>query len=130
MSVTDVHPSDLANPTTRDEGAPVSRAGSYVHFFPAVRLGDALASREDYQNKSWAEVEPEAQRQWEEQHERPWEEFREVARQAWEEVKANFLHGSAAAKDPDSYEAKFLNHFKTHYEESLDHYDSYAPAYY
>jgi hypothetical protein len=108
----------------------VSREGSYVHFFPAVRLGDALASREDYRDKSWVEVEAEAKHQWEEQHERPWEEFRDVVRQAWEKVKAQFLYGPDTVKDPDSYEAKFLNHFKTHYSESVDQYDSYAPAYY
>lgn len=108
----------------------ISREGSYVHFFPAVRLGDALASREDYRDKSWAEIEVEAQRQWEADHERPWEEFKEVVRQAWEEVRSQFLYGPEVTKDTDSYEVKFLNHFKAYYSESVYHYDNYAPAYY
>ncbi len=51
------------------ESGIISREGSYVHFWPAVRLGDALAGREDFRDKSWAEVEPEARRQWEAQQE-------------------------------------------------------------
>jgi hypothetical protein len=108
----------------------VSREGSYVHFWPAVRLGDALASRDDYRDRSWAEVEPEARAQWEAQHERPWEEFAEVVRQAWDYVKAQFLPGPDSSRNPDSYEAKFLNHFQHTYSDSLYHYDQYAPAYY
>jgi hypothetical protein len=108
----------------------ISREGSYVHFWPAVRLGDALAGREDFRDRPWAEVEPEARRQWEEQHERPWEEFREVVQQAWDHVKAQFLQGPETPRETDSYEAKFLNHFQRTYRDSLYHYDQYAPAYY
>jgi hypothetical protein len=121
---------DLRNLDGDEINRVIRHENSYVHFFPAVRLGSALAGREDYRDKPWAEVEPEAQHQWETEHKRPWEEFKEVVRQAWEGVKAQFLQGSEVLKEPDTYEAKFLNHYTNHYPDSLYHYDQYAPAYY
>jgi hypothetical protein len=131
MNMATVEPNNLRiRALAEGESGIISREGSYVHFWPAVRLGDALAGREDFRDKSWAEVEPEARRQWEAQQERPWEEFREVVHQAWRYVKAQFLQGPESPREADSYEAKFLNHFQDSYRESLFQYDQYAPAYY
>lgn len=110
---------------SRDDAALISRENSYVHYTPALRFGDSLASVERFQGKTWSQIEAEAQQLWEAKHERPWEEFKEVARQAWEEVAA----GKTGQKKDDTYEAMFRRHYRRNYADEQYDYSQYAPAY-
>lgn len=59
----------------------------YEQYERAYRYGYDLSYDPLFSNRTWAEVEPEARRYWEEQDERPWEQFKDAVRHAWEEVK-------------------------------------------
>ncbi len=101
----------------------------YVHYAPAVRYGIALATLERYRDKTWAEIEPEARREWEEKHERPWEEFEVLVRQAWEETRSQSLDPSQKTEDVNPYEAAFRDHYHTVYARRGYSYRQCAPAY-
>jgi uncharacterized protein (TIGR02271 family) len=49
----------------------------------AYNYGRTLASDPRYQDKDWAVIEPEAQRDWDTRHKGAWEEFKEKIRQAF-----------------------------------------------
>ncbi len=125
---------DRRNPETNvGESAETSidkdKGDTYLHYAPAVRFGNTLAVLERYRGKTWAEIEPEARRQWEADHERPWAEFKEVVRQAWEETRPQFLDEVEKTKDPTTYEAIFRRHFSTTYAKRGYPYAQCAPAY-
>jgi hypothetical protein len=101
----------------------------YAHYAPAVRYGIALATLERYYDKTWAEIEREAQRGWEEKQERPWEEFEVLVRQAWEETRSQPSDTSRTTEDRNSYEAAFREHYQTVYAHRGYSYREYAPAY-
>lgn len=60
---------------------------AYNQHQPAYRYGYDLATDYRYRDRPWDEVEPEAQRRWEEVNEGTWEEFKESVRHGWEELK-------------------------------------------
>lgn len=60
---------------------------SYDQYLPAYRYGYHLASNEQYNNRSWTEMEPEVRRRWEGTNKGTWEEFKDAIRHGWEEVK-------------------------------------------
>jgi hypothetical protein len=101
----------------------------YVHYAPAVRYGIALATLKRYQDKTWAEIEPEARREWEENHDRPWEEFEVLVRQAWEETRSQSLDSSQETEYLIPYEAMFREHYQTTYAPRGYSYRQCAPGY-
>ncbi len=112
-----------------DKTNPAIKNDSYIHFTPAMRLGDSLAGREELQGKSWTEIEPTARRLWEEKHHRPWREFSEIVRQSWARVKAQFAPEDVLAAPDNSYEAMFRQHYRQNYAGSNYNYDQFTPAY-
>jgi hypothetical protein len=103
--------------------------GSFVHYAQAQRYGIALAKFQEYRERTWEEIEPEARRQWEEKYERPWEEFAPIVRESWAEVKVQFPDHSPRVIDPDAYEVAFRTHFQRHYAGTRYGYRDAAPAY-
>jgi hypothetical protein len=65
-----------------------ARSGQpYNYYDMAYRYGYGLSHDPRFNNRSWAELEPEARRYWEEQHEGSWDQFKDAVRHSWEEVK-------------------------------------------
>lgn len=111
-----------------EERAAINRENSYIHFTPALRFGNALATLERYQDQTWDQIEPEAKQEWQTKHDRPWEEFAIVVRQAWEKVRGQFSEELQTGED-DTYEMAFLRHYETNFVESEHDYSKFAPAY-
>jgi uncharacterized protein (TIGR02271 family) len=53
---------------------------------PAHRYGESLARDERFRGAEWREVEPTAQREWDEQNAGPWDQFKDSVRGAWQRV--------------------------------------------
>jgi uncharacterized protein (TIGR02271 family) len=66
--------------------APASAGVNPVNDDYAYNYGRTLASDPRYQDKDWAAIEPEAQRDWNTRHKGAWEEFKDKIRQAWEKI--------------------------------------------
>lgn len=59
----------------------------YEDYEPAYRYGHALSSDERYRGRSWNEVEPEFQRDWESRYPgSAWERFKAAVRHGWERM--------------------------------------------
>lgn len=56
-------------------------------FQLGYRYGYNLANDERYRDRSWAEVEPEARREWEERNPATWSYFKDAIRFAWERAR-------------------------------------------
>ncbi len=59
----------------------------YDQYMPAYRYGYDLAVDPRYTGRSWMDVEPEAQRYWDEREPGAWERFKDAVRHAWNEVR-------------------------------------------
>ncbi|MFN8455339.1 MAG: YsnF/AvaK domain-containing protein [Anaerolineae bacterium] len=59
----------------------------YNYYSPAYRYGYNLANNAGYRDRSWAEIEPDIQRSWEERNQGTWERFKDSIRHGWEETK-------------------------------------------
>ena len=65
----------------------------YSEYAPAYRYGWESAAREDYQNRTFEEIEPNLQRDWEadrSRYPRPWSEMREAIRDAYNRTRGAF----------------------------------------
>jgi hypothetical protein len=58
----------------------------YDYYVPAYQFGYGIAGNARYKYSTWADVEPEAQRDWEREHPGTWDRFRAAIRAAWEDV--------------------------------------------
>jgi uncharacterized protein (TIGR02271 family) len=60
----------------------------YTDYEPAYRYGYTLATRPDWQGRTWTEIEADARRQWEREYrdQGPWEDFKDAVRHAWARV--------------------------------------------
>ena len=79
---------DYANEFRADHASRYgSQGGSYDDYDAAYRQGHAMASDSRYRGRSWAEVEADAERNW--QTSNPagsWQKFKDAVRHAWERV--------------------------------------------
>lgn len=67
-----------------------SQGGRYEDYTPAYRYGYGLASDARYQNRSWQDIEPDVQRDWETRYpDSAWERFKLAVRHGWERVTGN-----------------------------------------
>jgi hypothetical protein len=61
--------------------------GRYEDIEPAYRFGSESRSNQNYRGRSWNEVEPELQRDWQgRQADTPWEHVKAAIRHAWEKI--------------------------------------------
>src|SRR5579871_2712018 len=58
----------------------------YTMYDPAYRYGYTLAVDLRYRDASWAQIEPEAHRYWDENYPDTWDRVKDSVRDAWEEV--------------------------------------------
>ena len=63
-----------------------NRGYTFNQYVPAYRYGYDLANNNQYHNMEWNDVEPDAQRFWEERHPGTWDEFRDAIYHAWSSV--------------------------------------------
>jgi hypothetical protein len=60
---------------------------TYEDFAHAYRFGSYSASNQDYQGRSWDDIEPTLQRDWQESYpESAWEQFKNAIRTGWDRV--------------------------------------------
>jgi hypothetical protein len=89
---------EVLSPTVEEEywrenyrNRPYSKEGvDYSEYAPAYRYGWEAATREDYRNRTFEDVEPELQREWEAdiaRYQRPWSDMREAIRDAYNRVR-------------------------------------------
>jgi len=64
-----------------------SRGRTYDYYRPAYRYGYSLANDWRYRDRSWADVEADARRGWEESNVGLWDDFREAVHEGWESAK-------------------------------------------
>ena len=57
---------------------------SYEQFAPAYRYGNSLASDSYHREKGWADVEPVAEKDWEERNPGTWNQVKEAVHYGWE----------------------------------------------
>jgi len=112
-----------------NESAVIKKENSYVHYAPALRLGNSIAVLNRSKDQTWTEIEPEARRLWEAENKRPWDEFKEIVRQAWEETRLRFLDQPEKANILNTCEAAFKHHYKAYYAGSGYTYNQCAKAY-
>jgi len=98
--------------------------GDYTAYEPAYRYGYTLANDDRYRGRTWAEIEAEARRQWDEDHQDQglWEDFKDAVRHAWNSITGQ----------DDDYEAvheKFHRHYEENYADMDRPYLDYDPAY-
>jgi|GEM_PF-2890540 len=60
---------------------------TYDRYVPAYRYGYTLATGEPYRGKDWAEIEPEARREWEKRNPNTWDLFKDSIRYAWNKMR-------------------------------------------
>ncbi len=60
---------------------------TYEQYQPAYRYGYDLATNGRFRNRNWDEVEPEAQRYWNERNPGTWDQIKGAVRYAWDEIK-------------------------------------------
>lgn len=62
----------------------------YSYYEPGYRYGYDLASSPRYRGKKWSEIEPDAQREWDQQHAgMAWSDFRDTVRYGWERTASS-----------------------------------------
>jgi hypothetical protein len=92
---------EALNPTIEEEywrenyrTRPYFKEGvDYSEYAPAYRYGWEAGVREDYRNRTFEEVEPNLQRDWEAdrtRYPRPWSEMREATRDAYNRTRERF----------------------------------------
>jgi len=64
----------------------VDSGNNYTMYDPAYRYGYTLAVDLRYRDASWAQIEPEAHRYWDENYPGTWDRVKESVRDAWEQV--------------------------------------------
>ena len=66
-----------------------NRGYGYDYYLPAYYYGYSLASDQDLAGRSWAEIEPEARAEWEQDqdNEGTWDEVKDAVQHAWQEAK-------------------------------------------
>lgn len=106
------HPNTTQTTPAKAQQNLINRPDRYVHYAPAMRLGCSLAGLERYRDKQWAEVEPQARREWEEKYNRPWDEFAELVHQGWAQIRPQFIDDPALLEAPNGYEAAFRQHYQ------------------
>jgi Heat induced stress protein YflT domain len=57
---------------------------SFDEFEPAYRYGWGLSRNERYRGRSWADIETDARRDWEQRYPNSWERFKSAVRRGWE----------------------------------------------
>ncbi len=68
--------------------SPYARNYSYTDYQPAYHYGYDLAHDLRYRGRSWGDIEPQAQRDWETQgHEGTWNQVKDAVQHAWQETK-------------------------------------------
>ncbi len=77
----------------------------YDTYALAYRFGYDLANEVDVEHRSWAEIEPEAQRYWETNYRGAWDQFKDAVRHAWEETEE-----ALGLEDSDLYESDRHRH--------------------
>jgi uncharacterized protein (TIGR02271 family) len=61
--------------------------GTWDEYEPAYRYGHSMRSDSRYSGRDWAEVEPDARRDWESQHQgSAWERFKAAVRHGWDRM--------------------------------------------
>lgn len=60
---------------------------NYNTYQPAYIFGNTLGSDRRYQGRDWMDVEPEARRQWNNEHDSAWDDFKDAVRYGWERSK-------------------------------------------
>ncbi len=60
---------------------------TYDEVVPMYRYGYSLGSDSRYSNRKWSQVEPEAQRMWEERNPGTWEQFKGEIQHAWDKAR-------------------------------------------
>lgn len=94
---------EALNPTLEEEywrenykTRPYFREGvDYSEYAPAYRYGWETAVRDDYHNRTFEEIEPNLQREWEAdrtRYPRPWAEMREAIRDAYNRTRDRFAN--------------------------------------
>jgi len=64
-----------------------SSGAAYEDYEPAYRFGHGLRSDSRYSGRQWADIEPDARRDWESRNAgSAWERVKEAVRHAWERV--------------------------------------------
>jgi stress response protein YsnF len=61
---------------------------SFNNYEPAYKYGYGLAGNQRYQSRTWADIEPDVRRDWENRGQGAWEDFKDSIRYAWERAKA------------------------------------------
>lgn len=59
---------------------------TYSYYQPAYRYGYDLRTSDQYGNRTWDEIEPEARRHWEGRNPGTWQQFKNSVRHAWQKV--------------------------------------------
>ncbi|HBY99454.1 MAG TPA: hypothetical protein DEP84_36870 [Chloroflexi bacterium] len=60
---------------------------TYDQVEPAYRYGYVLARNENYRDRDWSEIEPEARQRWEARNPGTWQQVKNAVRDAWQQVK-------------------------------------------
>lgn len=99
---------EALNPTVEEEywrenyrSRPYYREGiDYSEYAPAYRYGWESATREDYRNRTFEEVESNLQRDWEADRTRhPWSEMREATRDAYNRTRDRFADNAPVHRE-------------------------------
>jgi hypothetical protein len=100
---------------------------TFDDYKPGYHYGYTLATNPRYRSYStWAELEPEARREWNTQYQdSAWENFKDSVRYGWEKVKDAFTFDD----DYDKYHDDFYNHYNNYYTNTAYGYNDYEPAY-
>jgi hypothetical protein len=75
---------------------------NWNHYSPAYRLGYDLATDPQYSNRSWEEIEADAESRWAREFDGAWDEFAGAVEYGWEQVKDALGIGSFEAGVEDS----------------------------
>ncbi len=128
---------------------PYASSATYEDYQPAYRYGYDLASNPQYQGRTWKDIEPEAQRNWETTHQGAWDKFKDSVEHAWNAVtgqnqtnttmntgtnKINTFNVSDTgtgnvSNDYMVYDTNFRQHFSSSPYASNYSYTDFQPAY-
>jgi Domain of unknown function (DUF2382) len=80
---------------------------AYERYSPAFRYGHSLASNEPFHSQSWATIEPDARRLWEEKNSGSWDQIKDAIRFSWETVRDHTRERIPI--EPDKASTLYLN---------------------
>lgn len=63
------------------------RDHAYDDYLPVYRYGHSLGTNEQYRNREWKQVEPDARRNWEQRNPGTWDEFKDSIHYAWTKAR-------------------------------------------